>query len=553
LPTVEDILEHLHPDIQRRVRQNWTEFEPFVGLLSAWTTVLDQHLMQVEKHVVERLNEGFLPGGSWRFPAQTLAIPETLRLRDIAPAESPFTDEVARVPWTACGPGWTLPSGIVRWETITGPSGQAAAIFHINYQASDQEAPLITPQRGQLAFVAGTERLVAALADASWAVQHPGRPWQPAVAERYRGYLEFEEELFVARPAQPHLEAWLPPCHPYSRKFLHVRADASAAETRAPDWDWVAQASPFPAADGDVNVRLAVLLDRRLKGALDAHTGPGPLILNGVPVAQMGLRAETLVTTLHNVGDTTSMVFPGLASFFVATARQGRQPQPAKFSRETTRDPRAAILASEEARLDDVTVSCGRGCTEVRAYCDCHGAQPSRQPPGPPSLLLALRDRFQTPFPALGGVDRQVSAGSEGASRYYWYHTLLRPRLLTEGDVRENLASLPLWDYFDRGQLSIQLDVHNSPPISSGPWESFLWPSLVQEATLDGRAAELTASRVPIIPVLRLLLTQKSSECPAFLLDDLARYSASVLSGFFIAGWYRVEGSVANAPPGYAW
>jgi hypothetical protein len=552
LPTEEEILAHLHPDVQQRIRQNWSEFGPFVALLSAWSTVLDEHLVQVERHVVERLSERFLPEGNWHFPAQTLAIPESLRPRDISPVESPFSDEVARFPWTPCGTGWTLPSRVVRWEVLRGPNDQAAVVFHVQHQSSDQDAALLTAERGQLAFVAGTEGLVGALAEVPWAIQYPQRPWEPAVAERYRGYLELEEELYVARPSQAHLEAWLPPCHPYSRKFLHLRPRPAAEESLVQPWNWVAQARPFNTPEDDANVRLAALIDRPLREALEAYQGPGPLLLNAVPVAQMGVRGEPIVTTMQSVGETIKVTFSGLPSFFAATARLGSQPQPASFMREQPHDPRAVIAARGESRMHDITVSCSRQSTEVRAYCECHGAQPSRQPPGPPSLLLALRDRFLTPFPALGGVDREMAAGANGASRYYWYHTLLRPRLLTEGDVRESLALLPIWDHLDRGQITLQLDVHNTPLVSRGAWDSYLWPSLVQETTLDGRVAEITACRVPIIPVLRLLLTGKASSCPDFLLDDLARYAGSVLSGFFLAGWYRIEGSVANRPPGGA-
>ncbi|MCS6862375.1 MAG: hypothetical protein NZT92_18890, partial [Abditibacteriales bacterium] len=92
---------------------------------------------------------------------------------------------------------------------------------------------------------------------------------------------------------------------------------------------------------------------------------------------------------------------------------------------------------------------------------------------------------------------------------------------------------------------SVQLDVVNQPWEERTPWDTYLWPTLISEASLlELRASYLTKSRVPIIPVMRLSLPQSRSVAHRFLLDDIARYAASVLSQFFMIGWYRIEAQV---------
>ncbi len=547
MPAEDDILAHLDPAVRQRIEADRSRFEPFLGLLSAWKAAVDEHLSRVEHNVSGRLAEEFFPQGDWRFPAQTIAVPDDLRDREVS-SEMPFTDPLTGSTWTPCGPGWTLPSEIARWTLERGPQDQYALLCDVRYEDPSPDSPPITAERGQIAFVHGSEVLVAALADAEWAVQYPEGPLQPIAADRYQGYLAFEQEMGVAEGVQRHLEAWLPPCHPYSRKFLHLHPRSTSPEQpEAGQWQWLDEVAPFEPPQDEPTLRLAAMVNEATADALESRADESPLILNAIPLGQMSVLLQPIVDTLHAVGDAYKVTFSRCSNFFAAAARAGGVVHQARFVRTPVRDPRRASRAGQEAWSVDVT--CDQTATEVKVYHQCLGEESNPGRDRPERLTRPMGQRFSVPLPALGAMN--VMSAAEGAvgARRHWYHNLLRPRLLTEGDVRQILADLPVCrDYFDLEQTAIQLDVLSEPWVQRTPWDTYLWPSIVSEQSLlELRTSYLTATRVPIVPVLRLHLQPRRHDVAAFLLEDLARYAASFLSRYFMVGWYRIEGRVVES------
>jgi hypothetical protein len=539
MPAEDEILEQMDPAVRQRVDEEYMKFAPFIGLVSAWKAAVEEHLSVIERNVTMRLAEQFFPQGDWRFPAQTLAVPQDLTAREFT-METDFKDMFTGATWRPCGRGWALPSQVVRCEVERGWD-QSALVCEVRYEGKPDE-PLLTPERHQLAFVRGSETVVAALAKARWAIQYPGKPFEPISVERYDGYVEFEREMSVARLTQRQLEAWLPPCYPYSRKFLRFSADAHKGDAHkgldyvanADDWSWLREGGEF--------TRLVALIDDATADLLAAEGGENPLIFNAVPVAQMKVMPQSIVAPLHAVGETYKVPFLGVSNFFAATAWSVNERGEVVFHRASfTRTPH------ENPSLANVDVTCDQTVGEVRVFCECLGedSNPGRDHP---EYLSRGGRRFAVTLPSVGGMNVSL-APSNPIGRSYWYHSMLRPGLLTLGDVQEILSHLPACRaYFDLQSASVQLDVVNQPWVERTPWDNYLWPTVISEASLlEMRTNYLTRSRVPIIPVMRLSLPRNYSDVPAFLLDDIARYAASVLSQYFMIGWYRIEGQVMGS------
>ena len=544
MPAEDDILEHMDPAVRQRVEAERAKYEPFLGLLSAWKLAVDEHLEHIETNVTARLSEQFFPEGDWRFPAQTVAVPEDLLARDIS-AVMAFTDPFTHAPWTPTGTGWTLPTDLVDWE-FRHVGDKTGLVCTMRHESREPSGLPLSPERGQLALVPAVESVVAGLARAPWVIQYPEAEPLPLAVDRYRGYLEFEREMFVAGTAQRHLEAWLPPCHPYGRKLLNLHP----LEERPGGWDpeqwaWLSDVELPPAPEDQRRFRIAALLDTQTVDELEADDYAPPLVLNAVPVAQMGVLTQPIVTTLHTVGDAYKVTFAGVSGFFAAAARAEEVMHRASFTRVPTSDPRGRADGGEQ--LKDIDVLCDQTATEVRTYYACLGEACNPGRDRPEYLTRPRGQRFSVPLPSVGGMDVGSRANPD-AARSEWYHSLLRPSLLTEGDVIEILSHLPACTAcFDLERASVQLDVVNEPWVERVPWETYLWPSVIAERSLlELRASYLTASRVPVIPVFRVWLQPRASEFPEFLLDDIARHSASVLSRHFMVGWYRVEGCVGE-------
>ena len=549
----DELLKLLDPAIRQRIESDYERFAPLLALLGAWQEEVEGHVAQTEQNTVLRLMGELFPKGHWKFPYQTLIVPEDLARREIG-EEMLFTDRASQTPWTACGPGGTLPTRLQDWRIERQGWEQYALVCDIHLESRQPDARLLTPPlppedlsgQAQLAFVSGPEAIVAELAGAAWAIQYPGEAFQPVGVTRYQGYLDFEQGLGASRGKQRQLEAWLPPFYPYSRKFLRFYVPAPPSETPPDAWDWLGK--------GSATLRMAALIGEETANYLDQRKDAPPLILNAIPVAQMKAVSEPLIENPDRVGDSFQVPFMGYKGCFAATAREIRATT--EGFKVSYHAARLLATPSEDARgmvgTQDLLVQCDRPASaasemRVRIYHECYGGQAA----APQILTRPNGTRFLAPFPVVGSMDSSIVGYDDAGARHSWYHSLLRAPQLTEGDVLEILAQIPdcaKYLELDPDYFSMQLDIENAPQIERTRWDNYLWPCRVSEtALLEQRATYLTPSRIPIIPLMRLVFNPGRESLPEFLQEDLVRYAASVISQYFMIGWYRVAGKRADA------
>ena len=547
------LLKLLDPAIRQRIEGDYDRFAPLLALLGAWQEEVEGHVALTEQNTVMRLMGELFPKGHWKFPYQTLIVPEDLARREIG-EELLFTDRASQTPWTACGPGGTLPTRLQAWRVERQGWDQYALVCDIHLESRQPDARLLTPPRPpedlsgqtQLAFVCGPEHIVSELAHAAWAVQHPGNSFETIGVTRYQGYLDFEQGLGAARGKQRQLEAWLPPFYPYSRKFLRFYVPAPDADTPANAWDWLGK--------GGATIRLAALVSEAAADYFDRRKDTPPLILNAIPVAQMKAASEPLIENPDRVGDSFQIPFMGYKGCFAATAREIRATT--EGFKVSYHPARLLVTPSEDARglagTQNLSVQCDRPASaaselRVRIYHECYGEQAAP----PRTLTRPNGTRFSAPFPVVGSLDSSIVGYDDPGARHSWYHSLLRAPQLTQGDVLEILAQIPDCAKYldlDPDYFSIQLDIENKPQIERTSWDNYLWPCRVSETSLlEQQATYLTSSRVAILPVMRLIFSQGRESLPEFLQEDLVRYAASVISQYFMIGWYRVVGKRAEA------
>ncbi|GBC92652.1 hypothetical protein HRbin15_01128 [bacterium HR15] len=533
-----EILDQMDPTVRQRVESEISKYAPFLGMLAAWKTAIAEQIAEAEQRTLLRFMEQFFPSGEWHFPAQTIAVPQEPRYREITMGTT-FTDPFTGTFWTPCGYGWTLPLELVEWTLTRSTEGQVALVLILRCESRESDIATLFSENGLLAFVWGDEPLVALLANARWAIQYPGRSFEVVKVERYTGYLEFEREMGVARLSQWHLAAWLPPFHPYSRKFLRFyQPSPSSSITDSAEWEWLGISDEF--------IRLAALIDQTLADRVASNSVQPPLVINAIPVAQMGVLHHPVVATLHAVGDAYKVSFAGITNFFAAIARTGDVIHRVRFVR--THATTFEGTSSPESCPYDVDIICDQTVSEIKVYYACLGENPVPGRLHPEYLIRPGGQRFRTPLPAVGGMSLLMSQPDNNAARYYWYHTIFRPTLLTEGDIKEilsHLSSCRLW--FDIDQTAIQLDVAAAPWEERTVWETYLYPSLIGDTILlEMRAGYLARSRCAIMPKMRLVFYPRRMDVPRFLLEDATRYAASIIAQYFMIGWYQVEGCLTR-------
>ena len=167
-----------------------------------------------------------------------------------------------------------------------------------------------------------------------------------------------------------------------------------------------------------------------------------------------------------------------------------------------------------------------------------------------PGSLERAGVRFALPFPAIGGVSVGGPENRAEWARTAWYHSVLRPPLLTEGDLHEIVRQRSQGAFGDWLRLrGATRGILQSPDTSKGHWRSYLWPSiLADEAGFQLSEDGLTQGFVPLIQSLRLLFepTAAGANTPGFLLSDVANYLASVISQYFVLSCFRIEAQVAG-------
>ena len=156
------------------------------------------------------------------------------------------------------------------------------------------------------------------------------------------------------------------------------------------------------------------------------------------------------------------------------------------------------------------------------------------------------------PFRALGGLSTGAPADRAAWARASWYHSVLRPPLLTEGDLWEILAphSARLGDPLRLG--GVLRSVAQEPARGGLHWRSYLWPTLAprQDDFAARYGALPTDNYEPLIQTLGLAFerTAGAAGTPDFLLADFADYLASLAAQCFTLACVHVQGQVRSLP-----
>jgi len=375
---------------------------------------------------------------------------------------------------------------------------------------------------------------------AEWWVQTADGKTRPARMRRYAGYMAFEREMATVRMNQRQMDFWLPPCHPYVRKIVCLELargeDASAGEVPYfLEWmDAVRSGFRFVGA--------LVRPDGGVAAAIRAGGGPFHVDLNAVPVLQTAVQESIFYPPFPRLGSQYAQRLSGASDIFAAVAHSDNVAIPASMFRVPTNDPLA--------KQPDVQIQfteAGASTMRVKLYYNSIG-QENRNGSDTPSALTWTPLRFDVPYRAIGGV---TVGGPENRAEWVrtaWYHSVLRPPLLTEADIVEiirqrkgALGDLLRFRYATR-------EIRQDPDEGRWHWRSYLWPSIVaKEDYFDARYGEIPAANyIPLIQSLRLSFERAptAQNLPGFLLADVANYLASVLSQYFVMACFRVEGRV---------
>lgn len=538
-PNVRDILARLPREMRHRVVADYeTHYAPFLAMLAGWKGAVQEHYLQAEKASVARLEEQFFPLGDWKFPAQTLAVPQRPPARATEVTEGLTFADSAGSPWMACGAGWIQPTAL-RDAAVQWSGEDCLAVIDVDQPGAEPAG--VTLERGQLAFLGVPEEALTALSRAAWWVLVPGEGFRPASFTRFDGYMAFEREMQTARMNQRQLDLWLPPFHPYGRKMVRLGLGAGDAPPH-----------PLLAAERldrglDSGFRFVGVIASphgQAAAALRAlgarRSGPTWVSLNAVPVVQTGLSDNIFYPPFPRVGQEHALRMTGVPGIFAATVRHDGLDVPSSLVRLPSQDP----LATEP----DVQVQFPQvqaGVTQVKIYYGSWGRGRMGMLDTPTSLEKAPL-RFSIPYLALGGATVGGPTDRAEWARTAWYHSVLRPPLLTEGDLWEIIRQR-------QGDLGGMLrfrsavrEIVNDPETGGIHWRSYLWPSvLARESAFEGEGVPSPDS-VPLIQSLRITFERAAPlEVPDFLLADMANYLASILSQYFVLSTFRIEGQVA--------
>jgi len=540
-PGVRDILDHMPREMRQRVLADYgTHYAPFLGMLAGWKGAVQEHYVQAERSAVARLEEQFFPLGRWHFPAQSLAVPRRPPERTSEmPSNTVMTDS-GGLGWLPSGEVWLQPTAL-RTASVRPTDTGIAVVVDADYcgQAGPGHTDFIL-RRGQLAFVAAPEETLAAMERGAWWVLTPGARWRPARLTRHDGGMEFEREMQTARMSQRHLDLWLPPFHPYGRKMvcLQLAEDADAGPPPpglGPVGRDLSTGFRFAGFVPDADPASAALR------ALDTGGGGDPFVLlNAIPVIQSVMTDHIFYPPFPRVGQEYALRVSGVSGIFAAVVLNAGLATPASL----TRLPSLDRLAPEP----DVQVQFPQGpfgLTQVKLY---HGSRGAFAAADAPTSLDSSPLRFDLPFPPLGGATVGGPEDRAAWARTAWYHSVLRPPLLTEGDLRELIGQRQAVVGRSLSLTGAARGIVHDPDAGGLHWGSYLWPSiLAREEGFGGDGAVPTPDSVPLIQKLALTFARtEGAALPGFLLADMANYLASVLSQYFVLSTFRIEGRVAG-------
>ena len=261
--------------------------------------------------------------------------------------------------------------------------------------------------------------------------------------------------------------------------------------------------------------------------------------MNAVPVIQASVSDNIFYPPFPHVGQDHALRMSGVPGIFAATIRHNGLDVPASLIRLPSQDP----LATEpDVQVQFPQVQSGR--TQAKIYYGSWGRGRMGALDSPTSLEKPPL-RFSVPYPALGGATLGGPEDRAEWARAAWYHSVLRPPLLTEGDLSEIIRQRQGDGEMLRFRSAVREIIHD-PEVGGGHWRSYLWPSVLAREAAFSAGGGIPSDALPLIQSLQITFERAAgANIPDFLLADLANYLASVISQYFVLSTFRIEGQVA--------
>ena len=542
-PGVQDVLAHMPREIRRRVLADYeTHYAPFLSMLAGWKGAVQEHYLRSEAASVARLEEQFFPLGDWRFPAQAVALPQRPAPRTTEIGFGASFSDAANNSWIASGEGWLQPTAL-RDTALQWTDRNCIVTLDVDYLASGAADPIL--ERGQLVFVAAPESVLEVLERGSWWALLPGGAARALSLTRYEGFLEFERELQTARMNQRHLDLWLPPFYPYSRKIVCLRF-AESAQPVPPGIERLGEGFKTGFRCAGLFTPQGAREEAALRTLTASWREGGAVSLNPVPVVQAALTDTVFYPPFPRVGQEHALRMTGVPSLFAVSVQQDGRAVPAALVRLPSPDPLAA-----EPDVQVQFPQTGASVTQVKLYHSSLGVR-AAQMIDLPAVLEKAPLRFTVPFPPLGGTTVGGPKDRAEWTRTAWYQSVLRPPLLSEGDlveiIRQRQKSLGEKETNPVLRLrSAARSIVHDPSFGGAHWRSYLWPSLVARPESFSAGGEIPSpDSMPLIQKLILTFERTpGTVTPDFLLSDMADYLASALSQYFVLSTFQIEGRLA--------
>jgi hypothetical protein len=522
----EAILQQMDSAVRERITQNLKHYAPFLSMLLAWKEAIEGELEATQQRLLTGMLSQFLPSGQWNFPAQALAVLEQ-------PSEgqwdldSVLHDPLSDTSWLVCGRGHTLPIALEGYSLKPLEEGY---LLRLSLVRTTGFSDLFREGQGVLIFVAGSEDLLSRLARSDWIVALPRQGAFTMEVTRYEGFLEFERQLGAARTIQRHLEPFLPPFYPYSRRFLLCRPNFAQPT-----------ASPLTEEPPNDQILIFVQLDAITGAQIASQPASEPLfLLNALPIIQAQLMRQSVQAVPFEVGEWVKVSFAGVQHCFFASA----------YGQEAYR---RAWIEIESEPVDPeffaghtVNVFAEPNAEEVLIYYNSRGKEISVGAQSPTTLFGGRGAQFSVPYPAVGGNTFSFTTVAPDGMHYYLYHSLFRPSLLTQGDIIEILRHQPYNDWFDLPKTSLCTEVVSSLLTEESLWGQYLWPSVVSGMPIvEQHSAGVWQGGVCLTPILHLSLApRRGLALPKFLVEAAAQHAASVIGQYFQIGLYKLHGRI---------
>jgi hypothetical protein len=522
----EPLLQHLDSTVRERILQNLKHYAPLLGMLLAWKETMEAELEAVQQKLLVGMLRQFLPSGQWNFPAQAIAVLEQ-PFAEQWDLDTVLHDPLSDTAWVVCGSGFTLPISLEKYTMCPYHNG---FLLQLWLTRTSGYHDLFREGQGMLIFVAGSEDLFSRLVRAEWVLTLPRQGAFAMEVSRYEGFLEFERQLGAARASQRHLEPFLPPFHPYSRKFLLCRPNFERPTT-----------TPQAESLSDNQLLISVFIDEAACSLIEAHPRSEPLfLLNALPVIQAQVLRQSVQAVPFEAGEWVKVSFAGVQNCFFASAYGESSHRRAWFEIESEN------IAPEFFAGYIVNVFAEPNSEEVSIYYDCKGREIGAEISSPAMLSGGRGALFSVPYPPVGGNAFSSATTESGGLHYYLYHSLFRPAMLTHGDIIEILKHQPYNDWFELSRTSLATEVISSPLTVSSLLGEYLWPSIVSGMPIvEQHSAGVWQGGVCLTPILNLLLLPRQGvSMPKFLLQEAAQHAASVIGQYFQIGLYKIQGGV---------